>query len=240
MNLLFYLIFRMPWFGYIALGAGVIALAHLTEDATNERIADIEAAIASGPPRTVMLDDYNRPNQRFAEATLRVQIAMDETVRLVDRTNGVKTGEDYMFVLTDPAQTAGVTGVNALMILDKSEFGKFEDWLVDNMVGVGALGPIVEINGSVSKGDGEASHAKDALQERNRTASRDMIYVTPFFDGRDATLARQLETSSETIGLMNGIGAFIALFGIAKLLIVKRYQALRKQRATEAALAPQT
>ena len=159
------------------------------------------------------------------------QIATDENVRLVDRKNGVKTGEDYMYVLTDPAATADQTQYRALMILNKREFEKMEDWAYENFVGMGELGPIVEINGVVSTYDGEASHARDALEDRGRSVTNDVVYVTPFFDGRDAALAKALKSAESQTGNVNAAAALVAMIGLGRLFIGRRIRLIRAGRA---------
>jgi len=134
------LIFRAPWYVFVLLGAGVAYFGYTQTDTVNQRIAEIEAAIASPPPAVVPLGRYTRPDVKFAEGGFVAQIALDAVVRLVDKKNGVTTDTDYMIPLADPDAPDGTREFPALMILSKAEFELYEDWVYDNMVGFGALG----------------------------------------------------------------------------------------------------
>ena len=90
MNLIVFLL-RLPWFIYPVIAAGVVWLGMQTADSSAERAAQIQAAIDAGPPAAVDLAQYAYPGTKFAEGTFRAQVVMDETTRLIDRTNGIKT-----------------------------------------------------------------------------------------------------------------------------------------------------
>lgn len=240
MNLIRFLLF-MPWYGYLILAAAVGALGYYTQDTVDERIANLEALIAQPAPAPVFLNDYQRPEGRYTEATLVVQLVLEDVVRLVDRTNGVKTGEDLMIPLADPTATNAPTEYVGLMILTEKEADRFDAWATDYIVADGPLGPIMEMTGEVSHTNGEASHASDALEGYGkRTVARE-IYFEPYFMPREDVLAAKLKSAQNTSGDFNMIAAVIALFGIGKLLFRQRMKQIRASRAQEAmrtAMAP--
>ena len=233
MNLISFLI-RLPWFAYLAIAGGVVWLGMQSAGGAEERAAQIQAAIDAGPPAAVDLDAYAHPGTKFAEGTFRAQIVTDETTRLVDRTNGIKTGEDIMVVLADPEAAAGLKQFRGIMILSTTEFDQFTDWVIDHAVDFGPLGPVVEFTGSVSKSDGEASHARDAIENHGGTVASDVVYVSPYItQTREEGLAAALTRAEQTQGNMNGIAAFIALFGIGKLLVGRRIRSIREGKAEQ-------
>jgi len=121
------------------------------------------------------------------------------------------------------------------MILSKSEYEAFPDWAMENVVGFGALGPVIEFSGVVSKSDGEASHAKDALADRGNSVTNGVLYISPYIiKTREETLEGKLASANNTQGNMNGIAGLIALFGIGKFFVRRRMKAIRQGAADEA------
>lgn len=233
------LFFRMPWFGYLIIAGLIAYFGYSQTDTVNQRIAEIEAAIARPAPEPVPLDQYTRPEARFAEGGFIAQIVVDETVRLVDKKNGITTNTDYLVVLADPSATEDTRHFRALMIMDKREHELYEDWAYAHLVDFGELGPIVAFAGAVSHHDGEASHAKDALTDRGLTLASPTLYITPHFKGREAALAAALNSAENTIGGFNMIAAVVALIGIGKLLIGRRARQIRARQDGGPVMAPE-
>ena len=237
MNLIAFLL-KLPWFAYIALAGGVVWLGMQMAGGAEERAAQIQAAIDAGPPAAVALNSFTRPDQKFVEGTFQAQVVTSETTRLIDRTNGVKTGEDIMVVLADPAAGESTRAFHGLMILSTSEYELFADWAMERVVGFGELGPVIEFSGSVSNYDSEASHAKDALADRGNSVTSGALYISPYItQTRDEALASALNSANNTQGNMNGIAGFIALFGLGKFFIGRRMKSIRRSAAEEAMAA---
>ncbi len=234
MNLIAFLL-KLPWYAYLAIAGGVVWLGMQMAGTADQRALEIQAAIDAGPPAAVTLSKYVQPNQKFVEGTIQAQIVMDETTRLVDRTNGIKTGEDVMVVLADPAAKPGLKRFKGVMILSTDEFDAFSDWAMEHVVDFGEISPIIEFSAVMSSSDGEASHAKDALKDRGGMVTGDVVYVSPYITKtREETLAAQLRSASNSQGNMNGIAGFIALFGLGKFFIGRRMKSIRQAAADEA------
>ncbi|MEL7345945.1 MAG: hypothetical protein AAFN59_14000, partial [Pseudomonadota bacterium] len=206
MNLIRFLI-MMPWYGYLILGAGVAALGFYSDGSAQQRAEALRAAMATQAPGEEFLNDYSRPDGKFTEGTLIVQIVMDDIVRLVDRTNGIKTGEDLMVPLADPRAEIAPSQYRALMILSERQADMFDDWAIDNLIGEGPLGPILSFSGIVTGSDGEASHASDALADFGKSTVSNEIYVEPYFQPRSEVLATKLRQAENSRGNFNAITA---------------------------------
>lgn len=237
MNLLRFLLF-MPWYGYLILAAAVAGLGYYSKDTTEARIADLQAAIAQDAPAPVFLNDYRRPEGKFTEGTLVVQLVLDDIVRLIDKKNGITTGEDLMIPMADPTATEAPSQYVGLMILSKKEADLFDTWALDHIVAEGPLGPIMQMTGSVSHSNGEASHASDALEGIGKSTVSKEIYLEPYFKPRDEVLAAKLKSAENTSGNFNMLAAVIALFGIGKLLFKQRMKQIRTARS-QASVEPQ-
>ena len=233
MNLLRFLLF-MPWYGYFVLAAAVAGLGYYSQDSVDARIADLEAIIAQDAPAPVFLNEYDRPEGKYVEGTLVVQLVLDDVVRLVDRTNGVKASEDLMIPLADPTATNAPTEYVGLMILTENDADMFDAWSLDHVLAEGPLGPIMQITGEVSHSNGEASHASDALENYGKRTVSNEIYLEPYFKPRGEVLAAKLKSAQNTTGNFNMLAAVIALFGIGKLLFKQRMKQIRSARAQSA------
>ncbi|MEM7242259.1 MAG: hypothetical protein AAF429_08745 [Pseudomonadota bacterium] len=236
------LFIRMPWYGYLllAIGAGYLGMT-MAED-SQKRAALIEAAIAQDAPQQLSLADYTHPETKFAEANLRMQWVPARNTELVKRRNGVRTDTNFMVAFTDVDAVQEPDTYRALMILDKKEWDKMEDWLTESVVGFGALGPIVEVMGVVSRRDGESSHARDALKNKGKAMASDKIFITPYFEGREAGLQNlaanaQRGTSSN---LFQNVTVFLVILAIAKLAYRLHLKRRRTARVAQAQAEAQT
>ena len=215
---------NMPWYVFLMIGAGLVYVSTTPFFQGNQRIAEIEAALSADAPAVVQLTDYQRPNDvKFAEATIEAQIVTDETARLFRRAGGSKgigRVEYVMMVLADPEATQTPQQVKGLIVLRKSEADGLDDFVKENQVGDGPLGPIVAINGTTSSYD-SSTQAKTKLADRNIYLASNAVYFEPFLGGREASL-RSMLAETQTAGtkvMLFGIG--VCLIGIFKLLIAR-------------------
>ncbi len=219
----------MRWYMFPLIGAAFVYVSTTPFFKAEQRLAEIEAALKAGPPAAVQLNAYRRPNAKFAEATILAQVVTDET-RLSRRSAGgkVRSRTDYtMLILAEPAATDMPNLIKGLIILEKSEASGLANYMAQNRVADGPLGPVVSINGEISTID-PSGKAKGALAERKLGITSDLIIVKPFLGGREAYLSAAYSDTrgARTKVLLAGIA--VALMGAVKLCFER---AMRSRRS---------
>ena len=161
------LFLSLPWWLYFPMAGGVAWYAYDSSAARNASAAEVEAAIAAPPPATVNMTAGIPPRTGpVPEVSLRAQVDTDRTTELVQRTNGVVTSRHIMYVLVAAEATVTPEAVEGLIILPMHRQEALVEYLVENSVGFGPVGPIVKIDGLLGSSGGKASHAREALEEQ--------------------------------------------------------------------------
>lgn len=214
------LFLSLPWWLHMALAGG---LAYWTWTGAGERSADaavIEAAIERPAPDVTAMMSGKRPQTgEVPEVVLRAQVNTDLTTQLIQRKNGIVTSRHLMYVLVATDTDQMPNAVDGLIILPMSQQDALVEFLVQNTVDWGAVGPIVELPGAIKSYDGKVSHARSALADHNLELAADEFYFTPFLDGREAGLRALAakETKTTFVYFLVAFGVFV--IGVARLFM---------------------
>ncbi|SLN77964.1 hypothetical protein [Roseisalinus antarcticus] len=216
MNLLV-LLLRLPWWSYFGLAALVVWAGSNLQDHGRADAALAEAALASPPPTpTNMSAGTIAVPRELNEVALRAQIVVDQNTELVTRTNGIPTARRAMFVLVAPEAVRMPDRARGFFVVPWNQRQETLDWMTERMVGMGALGPIVKLEGLLDTSSAGISHVRDVMSERGHPVASNPFFLEPFLDGREAGLA-QAQRQSASAGAMSWVFAgLIALFGIIK------------------------
>lgn len=216
MNLVL-LAFRGPFWVQLLLAAGIVWAGFAIQEQNAERAASRAALLASPPPETIPVAEVRgKTGSVPVEVSVRAQVALDHNVRLVRRTNFVKTGENLLYILVDPEAGKDVKIARAGIVIDPDQLDSFAEFILQHSVAFGAAGPVIEIGGLRSS-EAHASHAKEAIGERGLTLGPDFFFVEPFIAGREASLAAIPSRSANDIWPFFAVAAAFVAVALYKL-----------------------
>lgn len=174
--------------------------------------------LSSSPPAIIPIAAFQRDAQAAVqEVNLRAVVATAHNTKLIEKTNFIQTGEDFMVVLQD--ETAGVDekSVRAIILLETDQIDAWGNWALARAVNFTETGPVIEMSGLRAAGR-NTSHVSQVLRERGLKKAENFTYLEPFIDGRVVALARLPAAKSQTPLVFGGGGALFALIALAKLL----------------------
>lgn len=226
MHRLIILVLSAPfWLQFLFAGGAFWGAWQYEKHLTAQYEARLELA-KSQPPAEVSISDFTPLAAKGMpeEVNVRVQVASQHSVRLIKKTNGIKTGESLLYILVDPAAEAGDRVARGAIVIDPDDLDAFADWMIDRTLSVGSFGPagpVLSLPGLVDH-PSNASHANDAIKNRGFTRARNFEFIKPFLKGREAGLA----VTPHAAGLAT-FGAFVPgtlflLLGVGKLVAGRR------------------
>lgn len=237
MNLIL-VVFRGPFWVQFVLAAGVIWFGYFVQQDEAARQVARAALLEQAPPGTISVADFksDAPGRAPVELSVTAQVALDHNTRLVRKTNFIKTGEDLLYVLVDPAPDADPNVAIAGIVLNPDQLDAFTEWLILRSTGFGEAGPIATIDGLLTSSS-NASHALKAMKNQGMTIAKDFYFIEPFIVGREASLTAIPEKATQISWPIYGLAAFIALVGIFKMRGIRSKSATPKPATAAATLA---
>lgn len=217
MQRLFILLLVLPWWAYFPLAGGVGYLAEMSYRGALAEQAEKAAALAEAPPPVVDLSTLRRDADIHAadEVHVRGRIDTDRNYELIKRTNGVRTGTRFMYMMFGSQDVPGAQVVRAAMVLTKAQRDAFVDRIDDFMVAEIEGRPVFDLNGFGELTGTYAALAYDAIGEQGLKRSDDFIFVEPFLEGRAAALApKGVPMKTRGNGWLIALG--VALFGVVR------------------------
>lgn len=227
---LFLLFLMLPWWAYVPVAAGVVWLGEKAHTTSQAAQAERAAAIAAGMPSVVDLSAFSKADHIGLAGEVHVQgwINSAYNYTLVERTNGVKTDENFLFMLFGSDQGHDAKMVRAAIVMNERERDAFIDKFPDFIVGATRSGgPMFAINGTADWFSLESSMVEGAIADEGLQMSPEFIYLTPFLQGRDIGL-RGTGSPSDTRMTFWLIAAGIAMFGVVKRFMGQMGQPARK------------
>lgn len=227
MNYIFALLFRSPWWVFVLLAGGVVYLGEDTHQTMLKKQAARVEALQSPPPEPLDLSVFTKEDiTPVGEVNVRGWINYDLNYNLIKRTNMVKTGERFVYVMF--GQNDGKSGgqARAAIILTKDQKQVFLDQVDGNMVDFGPNGVVYGIHGLKSSGDGYYGQLASVLREKDVRMGADFIMIEPFLEGRAAGLTRAGEAENQRL-IYLGVVGFLLLVALFKFRKSRR----RKQMA---------
>lgn len=247
MNLIFGF-FRLPWWGLLIACLSVLAL---TEFFYQEelRFQQTYAAAQQAPvPPVVDLSDFRKAED--IHLTREVHIAgwinTDQNYELTLKKNGITKETGFMYVLYGSQDNGSTSTARAAIIMTPAEKARYVSWLAmaasgfpalseeDQRSGVQPHPAGLQLNGRSTSPGRLGDLAKDAFAELGVTRSKDFIFVDPFWQGREAGMARSVAPDSVRDWGW-GIAAVIGLLSVLKL----RRARARKAKQPVAQATPQ-
>ena len=218
MNLIVALFFRTPFWVQFAAAAGLIWFGFAVQQQDAALAAARAELIQQAPPATIPITAFSSdaPREVPVELSVSALVALDHNTRLVRKTNGIKTGEDLLYVLVDPAKDADINIAQAAIVIDPEDLDAFADWLTTNTTDFAAAGPIATISG-LRANQSNSSHAYDAMKDQGMTTAPDFFFIEPFFAGREVALAALPEKDVQIVWIIYGFAGLMALIGLKKL-----------------------
>lgn len=227
MNYIFALLFRSPWWVFVVMAAGVAYFGEDMHQTMLDKQAARTTALQSPPPEPLDLSVFTKEDiTPVGEVNVRGWINYDLNYNLIKRTNMVKTGERFVYVMF--GQNDGKSGgqARAAIILTKDQKQMFLDQVDGNMVDFGPNGVVYGIHGLKSSGDGYYGQLASVLREKDVRMGADFIMIEPFLEGRAAGLTRAGEAENQRL-IYLGIVGFLLLVALFKFRKSRR----RKQMA---------
>ncbi|MCI2399688.1 hypothetical protein [Aliiroseovarius subalbicans] len=221
MNRVIAFLIMMPWWLYFPLAGGVGYLGELAYQSALETEAERATALESPMPDVVDLSDFSRTHHISDAKEVHVSgwINYDYNTNLIERTNLVKTGNHYLYVLFGSEDQAASKVARAALILTKSEWENFSENLYDyvDLPKLEVERPFFRFNGFAKHTHPADDHAYEVMEKNGLTRASGFVILDPFWQGREAALAPRGVPMRERM-IFWLIGAGIALIGIVKLV----------------------
>lgn len=211
------LFFRLPFWTYFILAAGVGYLTYLFY---SDSVADAAArsnALADGPPEMVLIEDFDAAtNLNDAnEFVLRAQLDDTMAYELTREKNG--DVKDRAFMVPLYATTAANTESAPLgLLFEKDDDFKFQE-LTAKVVDAGPFGPIVEINGVTTYLGKMKDNVSGAFTQQSRAYTPGTIAFDPFRQDRTIALSAEKRGGMLATYLFLAATLFCLGIGIYKL-----------------------
>jgi len=218
MNFFVRLLFRAPWWLHGALAVEVAYGAWSLNGAVADREADLTAALAAPAPAPINLAEFDADRHVGAldESRVFAQIVTAHNTRLLERTNGVKSKETLMYVLSAP-ETETLEFVRAVVMVKPSRADDFANWAARQATGAGAQGFIYDLHGAFDAFHDQAEQARNALREQGLSPAPDLQFIDPFLNGREAGLQKAARGAEQAQLFIYGLAAALALISLFKL-----------------------
>lgn len=218
MSRLFYLLLILPWWAYFPLAGGAVYLGQIVYEKALEDEAAKRAAFEAGPPPAVDLGAYTSEAQNESgELSIRFSINTDYNYTLTRSANGVRTSEEYLYMLFDPSDEPDARWVRGAIVVDAADKEKLLAKFADQGADPNDPAPIIELGGMID--DFEPSHEQvmGAMADLGLSPMAEFFYFEPFLEPRAAELAPS-NRPEEQRKYSWILAAMIALFGAGKRL----------------------
>ena len=250
MNLIFGF-FRLPWWGLLIACLSVLALTEFFYQEELRYQQDYAAAQAAPVPPVVDLSDFRKAEDIHLTREVHVAgwINTDQNYELTLKKNGITKETGFMYVLYGSQDDPGASTARAAIIMTPAEKARYVSWLAmaasgfpalseeDQRSGVQPHPAGLQLNGRSTSPGRLGDLAKDAFAELGVTRSKDFIFLDPFWQGRDAGMARSVAPDSVRDWGWR-IAAVIGLLSVLKLRRARTRKA--KQLRAETTSQPQT
>lgn len=219
MRRLILLLFMLPWWAYFPLAGGVVYLGQEVHESALSVEAERAAALRQSPPQPVDLSGFDKDLHigMGQEVSVLGWINPDYTYTLVERTNGVKTKERFLFVLFGLQDAGDARVAKAAILFTQAERDRFLADVERYISSYQGDTPVFRIGGFAHDAAAMAPLVSDALREQGLRRSDDFFYLEPFLDGREAALAPQGAPAQQRNAIW-AIALGVILFGLAKRL----------------------
>ena len=198
MNYIFALLFRSPWWVFVVMAVGVAYFGETMHQTMLDKQAARTTALQSPPPEPLDLSVFTKENiTPVGEVNVRGWINYDLNYNLIKRTNMVKTGERFVYVMFGANDSKSGGQARAAIILTKDQKQQFLDQVDRKTVDFGPNGVVYGIHGLKASGDGYYSQLASVLRDHDVRMGADFILIEPFLAGRVAGLTRAGEAENQ-------------------------------------------
>ena len=225
-RLVLFILFALPWWAYLAASGGVVWLGYQAYEMEQVKLAERQAQAQAPAPEVVDLSHFDRSRDVAPADELHVSgwINTDYNYELIKKTNGVRTGSRFMFVLFGSEDDAASKVARAAIIFTEADKDRFVDEIFDYAVDYTDQGLLLGLNGFVGSGDGYGSMVSDTFRDEGLTRGPNFVYIEPFLDGRQAALT----ATGEPIRVL---GYFLIAAGVLAMVALAKFAAKRRKKA---------
>ncbi|WP_421702653.1 hypothetical protein [Aliiroseovarius sp.] len=224
-RLILFILFALPWWAYLGASGGVVWLGYQAYQMEQEKLAERQAQAAAPMPEVVDLSDFDRSRDVAPADELHVKgwINTDYNYELIKRTNGVRTGSRFMFVLFGSEDDATSRMARAAIIFSEADKDRFVDEIFDYAVDYTDEGLVIGLNGFEGSGDGYSSMVYDAFRDEGLTRAPNFVFIEPFLDGRQVALT----ATGEPIRVL---GYFLIAAAVFAMVALAKFAAKRRKK----------
>lgn len=199
---------RVPWWFLATLSLIFLSAAFAGGDWAKKRGAAIRVKMERPSAPVFAFSELEVQDPAYSEAAFGAQVVEAGVATILDDTIG-GDGEVGVFLpLADPDATVAPDPVTVGIILTEPLRDDWRDWIEPFLTGEGPLGPLLSLEGEVALSHDEAEHVAGV--------SKDVIWVDPYRDGRQAELERNLGLLGWGTLPFWGIGVFFAAMAGAR------------------------
>ena len=222
------LFFRLPFWLYFLLAAGIGYVTWLFYTQDQADAAARAKALQDGPPAMVLLEAFDRKTHAndAKEVVIRAQLDMSMAYEMTREKNGSVKERSFMVPLYGTKAT-GTDQPPLALLYEKDDNFKFEE-LSTKMVGAGAIGPIIEINGVLTYLGQMDDNVAGAFSEQSRAFKAGVPNIDPFRQGRETALSQDKPGADLAVYLF--LGATLLCFGMGVYKLVRRRQRAQRGR----------
>ena len=213
--------FRLNPIFLFVVAIGIYLGAQQLEKREATRSDALATLMEAPPPAQVAISAFDARNstERNQEVNLTAAWAYAHNTQFFTTKDGKDTEEGVMLVLLDD-NAEGEPTARAVVMAGAGRGKALTDWMSERVNGFTARPDTmrVRVEGLVSRPI-LRSRVEDALAEAGLTRAPGFFYITPFLDGREATIQRAAERSGGgASGLLTGLALVLGAIGLMRLL----------------------
>ena len=213
--MIFERIIRLPWWLYAAVSAVFLTLALVGGDWAKERGSAIREVMERPSAPVTSFDELAMRDPAYTEAAFEAQV-IAEMVRPIEGTGALQDVGVILPLAAPEATEAPERPAVVAVILEAGPSG-WRELIAPFATSDGALGPVLSIEGEVR----DMAPEWRAGEQVDAGGLGPVLWVLPYYDGREAALERNLGLLGWGALPFWGIGIFFAAMSAARFFATR-------------------
>jgi hypothetical protein len=211
-------LFRLPPFAYFLLAPLAIAFGLYMYFDDRKSEAEKAVALSAQPPELVKIEAFDPAKNTGVAREVNIvgQVDMSQMMEVTQSKRG-NVRERWVLAPIYPTTATDTSAPAVGVIVQRG--GATDDQLMRLIVGDGAFGPLMEIDG-VSIDPSTERSALEMVSDKYRVTSN-AIYIDPFEAGRAAGLGASSTGRQASISIAI-LGVLIGLYGVGRMFFLRR------------------